>query len=291
MKHLKIFIITGMSGSGKSTAIAAFEDAGFYCVDNMPVALLPKFLELPLHRDAAFNGLAFVMDLRERGFLNRYPAILDSLRKKDEYDFEILFLEADEASLLQRYSQTRRHHPLSGDKGLLEGIRDEKRQLEGLKRSADAVIDTTNYNVHELKSHILNIVQTHKKLAEMRIHVLSFGFKYGVPLDANLIIDVRFIDNPYFVPHLKPLDGTTQAIRDYVMNQADTQIFLDKYLSLLDFLIPRYENEGKAYLTIATGCTGGRHRSVVIAHIFHEHLKTSGKRVDIAHRDIAQVSG
>ncbi len=290
MKHLKIFIITGVSGSGKSTAIAAFEDAGFYCVDNMPVALLPKFLELPLDRDVAINGLAFVMDLRERGFLHRYQDILEDLEQNGGCNFEILFLEADEAVLLQRYSQTRRHHPLSRNKGLLEGIRDEKRQLEGLKQSADAVIDTTNYNVHELKAHVLDIVQKHKKLSEMRIHVLSFGFKYGVPLDANLIIDVRFIDNPYFVPHLKPLDGTHQAIRDYVLNQSDTRVFLEKYLSLLEFLVPRYEKEGKAYLTIAAGCTGGRHRSVVIAHMLHEHLKKSGKRVDIAHRDIAQVS-
>ncbi len=289
MKQLKIFIITGMSGSGKSTAVAAFEDAGFYCVDNMPVALLPKFLELPLHRDATLNGLAFVMDLRERGFLDRHAEILDNLREKG-YDFEILFLEADEAMLLQRYHQTRRHHPLSGDKGLLEGIREEKKQLEGLKQSADAVIDTSNYNVHELKAYILDIVQKHKKLAEMRIHILSFGFKYGVPLDANLVIDVRFIDNPYFVPHLKPLDGKDRAIRDYVLTQPDTRIFLEKYLSLLDFLIPRYEKEGKAYLTIAAGCTGGRHRSVVIAQVFHEHFKQSGKRVDIAHRDIAQIS-
>lgn len=291
MKHLKIFIITGMSGSGKSTAIAAFEDAGFYCVDNMPVALLPKFLELPLHRDANFSGLAFVMDLRERGFLTRYEKILEDLREKEGYNFEILFLEASEAVLLQRYQQTRRHHPLSGDKGLLEGIREEKQQLEGLKRSADAVIDTSNYNVHELKAYILDIVQKHKKLAEMRIHILSFGFKFGVPLDANLIIDVRFIDNPYFVPHLRPLDGKNQAIEDYVLTQPDTRIFLEQYLALLDFLIPRYEKEGKAYLTIAAGCTGGRHRSVVIARAFHEHIKKAGKRVDIAHRDISQVSG
>ncbi len=291
MKHLKIFIITGMSGSGKSTAVAAFEDAGFYCVDNMPVALLPKFLELPLHRDANFSGLAFVMDLRERGFLTRYEKILDDLREKEGYNFEILFLEASEAMLLQRYQETRRHHPLSGDKGLLEGIREEKQQLEGLKRSVDAVIDTSSYNVHELKTYILDIVQKHKKLAEMRIHILSFGFKFGVPLDANLIIDVRFIDNPYFVPHLRPLDGKNQAIKDYVLTQPDTRIFLEQYLALLDFLIPRYEKEGKAYLTIAAGCTGGRHRSVVIARAFHEHIKKAGKRVDIAHRDISQVSG
>lgn len=288
MKHLKIFIITGMSGSGKSTAVAAFEDAGFYCVDNMPVELLPKFLELPLHRDASFNGLAFVMDIRERGFLQRYQAILDDLNQKGGYNFEILFLEAEEATLLKRYSETRRHHPLSGNKGLLEGIQEEKRQLKDLKTSANVVIDTTNYNVHKLKAAVMDIVQTHKKLAEMRIHVMSFGFKYGVPLDANLIIDVRFINNPYFVPHLKPLDGTHQAIRDYVLKQPETQVFLEKYLSLLDFLIPLYEKEGKAYLTIAAGCTGGRHRSVAIAQAFHEHLDASGKRADIAHRDIAQ---
>ncbi len=287
MEQLKIFIITGLSGSGKSTAIDALEDAGFYCVDNMPVALLPKFLQLPLHRDADMAGLAFVMDLREKNFLARYPPVLENLRRKG-YDFEILFLEADEKILVQRYSQTRRQHPLSHDKGLLDGIRAEKEQLKDLKNAAHTVINTSQYTVHDLKAIIRDIAQKHRKLVSMKITVLSFGFKYGLPPDADLVIDVRFIGNPHFIPHLKPLHGEDPPVREYVLDQEIARGFLDRFLDLFDFLIPLYEKEGKVYLTLGVGCTGGRHRSVAISRRIYTHLQETGRRVELNHRDIDQ---
>jgi UPF0042 nucleotide-binding protein len=285
VKKLKIIIITGLSGSGKSTAISAFEDAGFYCVDNMPVALLPKFLELPIQSNSEITGLAFVMDLREKSFLFTYSLVFDSLKKKG-YQFKILFLEADEESLLKRYSQTRRHHPLSQDKSLLEGIRIEREQLKELKNTANKIIDTSRYTVHDLKSVINNIAQQNKSVAPMRINILSFGFKYGTPHDASLIMDVRFLANPYFVPELKDFNGKSQEIKNYVLNNDEARRFTKKFLDLLDYLIPLYEKEGKAYLTIAVGCTGGRHRSVTIAESLFEHIKKPGRQIMVTHRDI-----
>jgi len=284
-----IFIITGLSGSGKSTALAALEDAGFYCIDNMPVDLLPKFLEMPLERDSDISGIALVMDLREKGFLARYSAVFSELKKKG-YFFEILFLEAEEEILVQRYSETRRQHPMSTGKSLVEDIRLEKEQLEDLRSAADLVINTSEFNVHELKSKILDIAQKSKKNVPMRINVLSFGFKYGIPYDADLIMDVRFMVNPYFIPELKELDGEAQEIRDFILGHDDTRAFLDKYLDLLDYLIPLYEKEGKAYLTIALGCTGGRHRSVTVARRIFEHIQAMGKTVELNHRDRGQPS-
>ncbi|WP_231714532.1 RNase adapter RapZ [Desulfonema ishimotonii] len=287
-KKLKIVIITGLSGSGKSTALAAFEDAGFYCVDNMPVALLPKFLELPVERDTELSGFAFVMDLRERAFLARYPAVFDALRKKG-YLFEVLFLEAEEQVLVRRYSQTRRHHPLSGGKGLLEGIRTEREHLKSLRNVAAQIIDTSRYTVHELKALIVEMARERDKKVPMRINILSFGFKYGIPHDADLIMDVRFLANPHFVPELRPLDGRTSEIREYVLNRDESRTFLGKYLDLISYLIPLYEQEGKAYLTIAIGCTGGRHRSVAVASAVAGHIHRPERWVDITHRDIEKV--
>ena len=294
MKNLKIFIITGLSGSGKSTAIAAFEDVGYYCVDNMPVMLLPKFLELPVESTfdtAAFDaaGLAFVMDLREKNFINKYLLISDSLKKKG-YEFKILFLEAEEETLIQRYSQTRRQHPLSINLGLVDSISAEKKQLQILKKEADIIINTSNYNVHDLKSIIFEIAQKNIKTVSnfMRIMVISFGFKYGIPKDADLIIDVRFITNPYFITELKNLSGEDNAVKNFIMSKNETSIFLQKYLNLLDFLIPLYEKEGKSYLTIAVGCTGGRNRSVTIARAVFQNMKKIKQKVDILNRDITR---
>lgn len=267
--------------------MAAFEDSGFYCVDNMPVALLPKFLELPIESETEIAGIAFVMDLREKGFLLTYEGIFQSLKKKG-YHFEILFLEADEDILVQRYSTTRRQHPLSQGKRLIDGITAEKEQLRDLRAAAGKIIDTSNYNVHELKAKILEFARKSKKLVPMRIQTVSFGFKYGVPHEADLIIDVRFLINPYFVPELKALDGENSKIKDFILNPVETRTFLKKYLDLLDYLIPMYEKEGKAYLTIAIGCTGGRHRSVTIARTIFNHIRKTKKQVEIIHRDIDQ---
>jgi UPF0042 nucleotide-binding protein len=285
VSQLKIFIITGLSGSGKSTVLAAFEDAGFFCVDNLPVALLTKFLDLPLQSNAPIMGLAFVMDLREKGFIRQHPEVFDTLRSRG-FSFQVLFLEAGESVILQRYSQTRRLHPMGKGKSLLEGIRAEKAALEDLKQIADRTIDTSLCNVHELKSLVFSIVQKHVRLAPLQVGVLSFGFKYGVPREADLIVDVRFLKNPYFLPELKPLDGEHEAVRGFVLETPEARIFLQKYIDLLDFLIPLYEKEGKAYLTVAVGCTGGRHRSVAIARALFTHLDEMGRQAEIRHRDV-----
>ncbi|MGB5158136.1 RNase adapter RapZ [Desulfobacterium sp. N47] len=287
MNNLKIFIITGLSGSGKSTAIAAFEDAGFYCVDNMPVALLTSFLKLPIKSSEEIAGLAFVMDLREKDFLTKYKSVFDSI-KQNNYYFEIMFLEADEEVLLQRFSQTRRHHPLSRGKTLIENIRIEKEQLKDLKTVSDRVINTSRHSVHELKAIISDIAYKSKNTSPMNVHILSFGYKYGIPIDSDLIIDVRFLANPYFKPELRDLDGENQKVENFVLKNRQTKTFLKKYLELLDYLIPLYEKEGKAYLTISIGCTGGRHRSVAIAGNIYKHLEKSGIRISISHRDISR---
>ncbi len=288
MKTHNIIIITGYSGSGKSTAIAALEDAGYYCVDNMPVALLPKFLDLPIERDFKMAGLAFVMDVREKSFLVSHAAIFESLRIQG-YAFKILFLEADEDVLIHRYSQTRRHHPLSRDKNLTDSIRMEKEQLKALRTAADLIINTSHCNVHELKSMIQNIAQKSGVLSAIHITVLSFGFKFGIPKDADLVVDVRFISNPFFVPELKPLDGTSHAVKSYVLDNIECQEFIRRYHELLTYLVPLYEKEGKAYLTLAVGCTGGRHRSVVVAAAIGELLgkQYPSKHIEVHHRDIS----
>lgn len=285
MKQGKIIIISGLSGSGKSTAIKALEDVGFFCVDNLPVVLLPKFLELRAGSNSEISKLALVMDIREKGFLSTYSDILDRLCKEG-YRFEILFLEASEETLLRRYSQTRMQHPLAEGKSLLEAIRNEREQLKGLKRIADKVIDTSHYNVHELKAvilgHVLRVVHT----GHVEVQVLSFGYKHGIPYDADLVIDVRFLPNPYFVPELSGLDGTAPGVQAFVKKWDETQIFLKKYLDLLDYLIPLYKKEGKSYLTVAVGCTGGRHRSIVVADEIFQHLKKKIDRINLVHRDI-----
>jgi RNase adapter protein RapZ len=285
VKNLKITVITGLSGSGKSTAIAAFEDAGYYCVDNLPVELLPKLVELPIENNSEFAGFAFVMDLREKGFLSKYRFVFDALRKNG-YRFNVLFLEADPDILIARYSATRRQHPLSRDKSLPEAIQLEISQLKNLRDEADAVIDTSRCNVHELKSLILDRARQNQKDALMQIHVMSFGFKNGIPLNADLVVDVRFLVNPYFDPALKDLNGESKPIRDFILKNRETGTFLAKYCDLLDYLLPQYEKEGKAYLTIAVGCTGGQHRSVTIARSIAGHIEKSGKPVTLIHRDI-----
>ena len=284
MKRTTITIVTGRSGSGKSTALAAFEDSGYYCVDNMPVALLPEFLDVSLDNDA-FTGLAFGMDLRENSFIRQYESILDRLKGMG-FDFRIIFLEAEEKTLLRRYSQTRRRHPLARDKSLRDAIRSEKTLLAALRRKANQIIDTSDLNVHDLKSVIRKIATAATGADAMNVQVISFGYKYGLPVHADLVMDVRFLKNPYFDPSLRPLSGKTEKIRSFVLNSDQTCLFLKKYFDLLDLLIPQYENEGKSYLTVAVGCTGGRHRSVVIASQLCEHVSALGCKTELTHRDI-----
>ena len=285
MKRPPITIVTGRSGSGKSTALAAFEDSGYYCVDNMPIALLPEFMDLSLDNAEAFAGLVFGMDLRETSFIHQYESVLDALTAK-QYRFRIIYLEADEKILLRRYSQTRRKHPLARDRSVHEAILAEEPLLKSLRRKADHIIDTSDLNVHDLKAIVRNMADTGNQHEPMQVHVISFGFKYGLPVHADLVVDVRFLKNPYFVESLRPLSGKAEKIRSFVLNNDQTGLFLQKYSELLDILIPQYENEGKSYLTIAIGCTGGRHRSVVIAEQLREYIAATGCSVALSHRDI-----
>ncbi len=286
MRQYKIIIITGLSGSGKSVALAALEDAGFYCVDNMPVLLLPKFLDLPMHQDADFAGFAFVMDLREKGFTESFPGIYKNLLEKGA-NIEIWFLEANPDILIRRYSQTRRHHPLAiSGRPLPAAIHDEIKLLEPLKNMADQVIDSSETTVHELKVRIKALAEKFRPSKSMLIHVLSFGFKNGLPREADLVIDVRFLPNPFFVPDLREKDGREDEIKEFVFGHDVTKTFLSKFYDFLDFLIPFYQKEGKAYLTVAIGCTGGRHRSVVIAEAVFTHIRERGMEAALIHRDI-----
>ena len=288
LEDQKIVIISGLSGSGKSTAIKALEDVGFFCVDNLPVLLLPKFLEIRMEQSSDRSKLGLVMDIREKRFLTSFANVLDSLADRG-YRFHILFLEASEQDLVRRYSQTRRRHPLGGGESLLEGIRAEQKQLEGLRKISDKVIDTSRYNVHELKAVISQYVLKETHTGRVEINIISFGFKYGIPSEADLVIDVRFLPNPYFVPGLKDLDGRSPQVQDFVKKWDETQVFLKKYLNLLDFLIPLYEKEGKSYLTIGVGCTGGRHRSVAIACKVSDYLQEKLEYTHLTHRDIELV--
>jgi UPF0042 nucleotide-binding protein len=285
LKDIKIIIITGLSGSGKSTAIDALEDVGFFCIDNLPVILLPKFLELRTETGSEITKLAVVMDLRERDFPERYPEIFANLREEG-YLFEILFLEASTEALLRRYSETRRKHPLSESKNLREGIEAEREKLRELREIADLVIDTSNYNVHELKGIVSNYVLKAVPAKRMKIYLLSFGYKYGIPHDADLVIDVRCLPNPYFIQELKNLDGTSPSVKEYMDRWEETHVFLRKYLDLLSFLIPLYEKEGKSSLTVAVGCTAGRHRSVSIAETIFQELEKTTHFITLTHRDI-----
>jgi RNase adapter protein RapZ len=278
-------IITGKSGSGKSTAMAAFEDSGYYCVDNMPIALLPAFFKLSIDNAGTFAGFAFGMDLREKDFIYQYESVLKKLADQG-FRFRIIFIEADEKTLLRRYSQTRRKHPLAVDKGIHQAIAEEEATLAALRLIADTIIDTSDLNVHELKAIIRRIANAGAEHSSLRVQIISFGFKFGLPVHADLVMDVRFLKNPYFVESLRPLSGETKKIRSFVLNNDQTCLFLQKYFDLLDTLIPQYENEGKAYLTIAIGCTGGRHRSVVIARELCDHLTASGYKTELTHRDI-----
>jgi len=282
---MDITIITGLSGSGKSTALEAMEDAGYYCVDNLPVSLLPKFLELPLGQATDIAGLVFAMDLRERDFVVSCDAVFESL-KNAGYRFSILFLEADEVTLINRYKQTRRKHPVADAGSLAEGIRSEKKMMAGLRKAADVVVNTTSYTVHELKAAILKLAYSGSTRPSLHVHVYSFGFKYGIPRDADLLMDVRFLVNPHFVDNLRPLSGMDAPVADHVLSHGETRIFLQKYLDFLDYLIPLYKKEGKSYLNIAIGCTGGRHRSVVIVREVARHLKETVASLESGHRDI-----
>lgn len=279
----RVVILTGVSGSGKSTALRALEDAGFYCVDNLPIVFLEKLLELSAHTAGEVTRIALVVDAREGRFLSEAPRVIEEVRRRGTR-VEVIFFDATDDALLRRYSETRRRHPL-GTGSVPEGIAAERKALEGLKEIADEVVDTSSLNVHELK-RLVHARFVEGEVEKMGVTVVSFGFRYGLPSHADVVLDVRFLPNPYFVPELKPYPGTDARVSEFVLSQADARAFLDRSLDLCNFLLPRYRAEGKSYLTIAIGCTGGRHRSVAVAAAMAAALHAAGSDVRLWHRDL-----
>ncbi len=278
-------VITGMSGSGKSTALKAFEDLGYYCVDNLPITLLPEFLLLTENSAESETKVALVMDVREKTFLDQYNSIFTRIRNSG-FHLEVLFLDCRDEIIVRRFSQTRRRHPLDREGNMVTGIMVERKRLSGLREFADRLIDTSNFNVHQLRETIITLYSPRTHLDHLMIHVMSFGFKYGVPADANLVFDVRFLPNPYFDPELRALSGRDQPVQDYVLGHQETREFNSHLTTLLDFIIPQYRKEGKSYLVIAIGCTGGRHRSVTIAEWLNNYLLKRDEEVLLTHRDM-----
>ena len=285
MKKEKVlfWIVTGMSGAGKSQTINCFEDFGFYCVDNIPMALLPKMAELCSQSGRPLQRIALGLDIREGGFLRDFLGTVELL-KKQGVDCKIVFLDADDRSLLRRFSETRRRHPLGTS--VQEGVKEERRRLIKIKELADKIIDTSNLNLSELKQRILELLDSRNEHHDMQLSILSFGYKYGLPADADLVWDVRFMPNPNYKQNLREKTGRDAAVRRYVLRTPQAERFGKKFFSLVGESIPHYIREGKSYLTIGIGCTGGRHRSVVMADALGEHLFKRGYRISVHHRDI-----
>ncbi|GAC1543175.1 MAG: RNase adapter RapZ [Myxococcales bacterium] len=286
----RIVLITGMSGGGKSTAIRALEDAGFFCIDNLPVVLLPKLLDL-VSRGASdeVERLALVVDVCEGRFLETAPAALEEIRREG-HKLEVVFLDCADEALLRRFSETRRRHPLSPDGSVQEGIAAERQALAGLRAISDEVVDTTRMTVHELRDAITTRFGAGSTHDALNVTLLSFGFRNGIPTASDLVFDVRFLPNPYFVEGLKAFPGTEPKVSQWVLERAQTQEFLARLESLLQFLIPQYRAEGKSYLTISIGCTGGRHRSVALSEELARRLADKRRvRVKVVHRDILKV--
>ena len=278
----ELVIITGMSGSGKASVLKAFEDLGYYCVDNLPVELIPRFAELAVQsRD--IRRTALVVDVREGSKLGKLPEIVKSVRRM--IPTKVVFLEASDAVLLRRFSETRRPHPLGTDSPVKSALKEERRHLGAIRRFADFVIDTSKFNVHELRAHINERFQEQSSEKSILVSCVSFGFRQGVPEDADLVFDVRFLPNPHFVPEFRPLTGRHPRVAKYIRSFPQTQEFVSRISDLLIYLLPHYIHEGKSYLTIAFGCTGGQHRSVMIAEEVGKHLRRAGYRVKVVHRD------
>lgn len=280
-----IVIITGLSGAGKSYALKTLEDLGYYCVDNLPPALIPTFVELCTHAREPINRLGLVVDVRGGEFFRDLFYAMETLKKQHIVPL-ILFLEADDETLVRRYKETRRRHPLSPTGGILEAIRDERRKLSEIKARASIIIDTSDLSPAEFRKQLVDIISRTVKVQKLLITIVTFGFKHGLPLDADLVFDVRFLPNPYYVSELKGKTGLDPEVRDYVMRSRLTTRFLTHLERLIDFLLPHYIDEGKSHLTLAIGCTGGRHRSVVIGEILKNHLESKEHTVLVEHRDI-----
>jgi RNase adapter protein RapZ len=279
----ELVILTGLSGSGKSTVLRAFEDMGFYCVDNLPVELIPIFAELHAAGEGDFARAALLVDAREGTQLDKLPPLLKHLRK--DHSITLVFIDATEDALLRRYSETRRPHPLGKDFSVRESLHHERALMEPIRKLADVVIDTSRFNVHELRNFVTTRFKNPDK-RPMLVSIVSFGYRFGVPSDADLVFDVRFLPNPYFVPRLRKFTGQDPKVRRYIQSFPQTPEFLRRIEGLLTYLIPHYIREGKSYLTIAFGCTGGKHRSVMLAESVRKVLDRRGFSTKVIHRDI-----
>jgi RNase adapter protein RapZ len=279
----QLVILTGLSGSGKGSVLNTFEDLGFYCVDNLPVALIPVFSELYDEGRGEIERAALLVDAREGEQIEKLPIFYRALAAN--HLATLVFIEASDEVLMRRFSETRRPHPLGHGLSVAEGIREERRRMAPIRRLADVIIDTSKFNVHELRQFIIDRFQRPGR-RPLLVSVVSFGFRYGIPTDADLVFDVRFLPNPHFVPKLRPLTGKDRRVARYIRSFPQTSQFLHKTESLLRFLIPHYINEGKSYLTVALGCTGGRHRSVALAEVIRGDLQRKGFAAKVVHRDL-----
>lgn len=284
----KFVVLTGLAGSGKSQAIRALEDLGYFCVDNLPIELLPMLADLTLRVGTEISRAAVVVDIREGKMLDEFPRAYRRLQQKTQLKPVLIFLEASLPTLVRRFSETRRPHPLAPDRSAIEGIREEKKALQKVRRLADHIVDTSEMTVHELRQSFTSVAAGGAPGGRLIVTILSFGFKHGIPVDSDLLFDVRFLPNPHFVPALRPYTGRDAAVVRYINKSKATHEFQAHTLTLLQFLIPQYVQEGKSYLTIGIGCTGGRHRSVAIAEALRKGLSgTQGVRIRVRHRDIA----
>lgn len=284
----RFIVLTGLSGSGKSQAIRALEDLGYYCVDNLPVSLLPVMAELS-ERQSEHNRVAVVMDVREPRFVSDFPRVYRQLKTNKLLRTKLIFLEAGHAELVRRFSETRRPHPLAPDRPITEGLREERASLRTIRAMADKVVDTSKLNVHELRQQLRELVSGQKQASKLVLTFLSFGFQNGPPAEADLVFDVRFVKNPYWVPALRPQTGRDPAVAAYIRRQPVARATVKRLSALLRWMVPLYVQEGKSYLTVAVGCTGGRHRSVYIAEALKRELSdVKGVAARVAHRDLAK---
>jgi UPF0042 nucleotide-binding protein len=281
----QLIIITGLSGSGMSSAMNVFEDLGYFCVDNLPVQLIPSFVHLFERKESGITRAAIGVNIREGEFLKSFPQVYAQLRSRGDVETTVLFLEASDAALQRRYSETRRPHPL-GEGRVIESILEEREKLLPIRALADVVIDTSDHTVHSLRSWLRTRFAPENAEVQTELTVLSFGFKYGVPLDADLVLDVRFLPNPHFVPELKEMTGNDQPVVDYLNKSDEVRETIKRFNDLLDYLVPLYQREGKSYVTVAVGCTGGKHRSVATANALGKHLNRRGFHARVMHRDV-----
>jgi UPF0042 nucleotide-binding protein len=287
----RFVVVTGLSGAGKSHAMRALEDAGYFCVDNLPVALIPTFADMMLASSGRMPRAAVGVDVREGAALPQFPSIYRKLARRKDLSVQLLFLEADDRVLVRRFSETRRPHPLARDRSAAEGLHEERHALDAIRKLADFTVDTSRLSVHDLRRRVVEILGTGRTSAPLVVTVVSFGFRHGVPTDADLVFDVRFLPNPHFVDALRPLTGLAPKVSSFVLRTEAAKKFMQLTWALLSFLLPQYVTEGKAYVTVAVGCTGGRHRSVAIAEALASRARAlSGVEIRVRHRDIGEAT-